>query len=67
VPSGSIIVSLAMFVVVYGIVFSAGIYYINRLLRRGPDHSGTGGDDSSSRRPMSFAQDSGREAIQAGE
>lgn len=67
VPGGSIVVSLVMFVLVYGVVFSAGIYYINRLLRRGPDHSGTGGDDSSSRRPMSYAQDSGREAIQAGE
>ncbi len=46
---------------------SAGIYYINRLLRRGPETTGPGGEDGSSRRPMSFAEDAGREAIQAGE
>ena len=29
--------SLALFVLVYGIVFAMGIYYINRLIARGPD------------------------------
>ncbi len=37
VPGGSIAVSLALFVLVYGVVFSMGIYYINRLIARGPD------------------------------
>src|SRR5437868_14088785 len=29
--------SLALFVLVYGIVFAMGIYYINRLIARGPN------------------------------
>jgi cytochrome d ubiquinol oxidase subunit I len=37
VPGGSIAATLALFVVVYGIVFSMGIYYINRLIHRGPE------------------------------
>jgi cytochrome d ubiquinol oxidase subunit I len=35
VPGGSIAVTLALFVVVYGIVFAMGIYYINRLIAWG--------------------------------
>jgi cytochrome d ubiquinol oxidase subunit I len=37
VPGGSIAVSLALFVVVYGIIFGAGTYYIFRLIRKGPE------------------------------
>jgi len=36
VPSGSLATTLALFVLVYGIVFSVGIYYINRLIAKGP-------------------------------
>jgi cytochrome d ubiquinol oxidase subunit I len=36
VPGASVATSLALFVVVYGIVFSMGIYYINRLIAKGP-------------------------------
>ena len=36
VPGGSIATTLTLFVVVYGIIFSAGIYYINRLINHGP-------------------------------
>jgi cytochrome d ubiquinol oxidase subunit I len=36
VPAANIATSLAMFVVVYGIVFTAGAYYINRLIEKGP-------------------------------
>jgi cytochrome d ubiquinol oxidase subunit I len=36
VPGGSVATTLALFVVVYGIVFSMGIYYINRLIANGP-------------------------------
>lgn len=67
VPGGSVAVTLTMFVLVYGIVFSFGIYYISRLLKRGPEPTGEGSEGSSSRRPMSFAQDAGRDAIQPGE
>jgi cytochrome d ubiquinol oxidase subunit I len=37
VPGGSIAMTLALFVLVYGVVFSIGIYYINRLNNKGPD------------------------------
>jgi cytochrome bd ubiquinol oxidase subunit I len=36
VPGSSIATTLALFVLVYGIVFSMGIYYINRLINTGP-------------------------------
>jgi cytochrome d ubiquinol oxidase subunit I len=36
VPGASVATTLALFVVVYGIVFSMGIYYINRLIAKGP-------------------------------
>jgi len=36
VPAASVAVTLALFVLVYAIVFSIGIYYINRLIVRGP-------------------------------
>ena len=37
VPGGSIATTLALFVLVYGVVFSVGIYYINRLIAKGPE------------------------------
>jgi cytochrome d ubiquinol oxidase subunit I len=33
----AIAVTLALFIVVYGIIFSAGIYFINRLIAKGLD------------------------------
>jgi len=36
VPAASLAGTLALFVVVYGIVFAMGIYYINRLIEAGP-------------------------------
>ena len=36
VPSASILSTLILFVLCYGVVFSAGIYYINRLIANGP-------------------------------
>jgi cytochrome d ubiquinol oxidase subunit I len=40
VPAGSIATTLALFILVYGIVFSFGIYFINRLIARGiPDEA----------------------------
>jgi len=39
VPNASIAVTLALFVVVYGIVFWMGIYYINRLIAQGPSRA----------------------------
>ena len=39
VPGGSVLVSLLLFVLVYGIIFGAGLYYIAKLVRRGPDET----------------------------
>jgi cytochrome d ubiquinol oxidase subunit I len=36
VPSASILSTLVLFVLCYGVVFTAGIYYINRLIAQGP-------------------------------
>jgi cytochrome d ubiquinol oxidase subunit I len=36
VPASGVAVTLALFVIVYGIVFAMGIYYINRLIVLGP-------------------------------
>jgi len=40
VPAATVATTLALFVIVYAIVFAMGIYYINRLIVRGPqeDH-----------------------------
>jgi len=58
VPGGSVLFSLVLFVLAYGVIFGAGIYYIAKLVRAGPeatppieDH--TEGDPS--RRPMEAA------------
>lgn len=72
-PSGAVLVTLILFVIVYLIVFVAGARYINHVLRRGPgvsesgaDHSG-GGEEEGYMRPISAAQPAGRGALQAGE
>jgi cytochrome d ubiquinol oxidase subunit I len=61
VAAGSIATTLALFVLVYGVVFSIGIYYINRLIAKGPDpqleeQEGTG------HRPLA----AGEQALQGG-
>ena len=64
VPAGSIAASLALFVLVYGIVFSGGIYFINRLIERGP--AGRAVEDAAGlpNRPITGATDAGREAFE---
>jgi len=37
VPAGSILTTLVLFVVVYGIIFGAGMFYMIRLARKGPE------------------------------
>ena len=66
----TVLVSLALFVFVYGIVFSAGIYYMNRLINKGPsptDESDIREGTGTPSRPLSGAEGSGRAAIQGGE
>jgi cytochrome d ubiquinol oxidase subunit I len=67
VPGASVAGTLALFVLVYGIVFSMGIYYINRLIAHGmegfavaPPMRGT------PLSPISSASEAAREAVSAG-
>jgi cytochrome d ubiquinol oxidase subunit I len=55
VPGGSVLTTLVLFFVVYGIIFGAGIYYIAQLVRRGPGEIPPvpdAGEGDPSRRPM---------------
>ncbi|WP_034991691.1 cytochrome ubiquinol oxidase subunit I [Beijerinckia mobilis] len=51
----SVMVSLALFIFVYGIVFSAGIYFINRLINKGPVPHVVGAEEGVPSRPLSAA------------
>jgi cytochrome d ubiquinol oxidase subunit I len=65
VAGHAVATSLALFVVVYGIVFSAGIWFINRLIDKGPGGAAVkqpaAGMPS---RPLSGAAAAGREAME---
>jgi cytochrome bd ubiquinol oxidase subunit I len=58
VPGGSVLTSLILFVLVYGIVFGAGLYYIIKLVQRGPDQPTPAleeGEADLSHRPLAAA------------
>jgi cytochrome d ubiquinol oxidase subunit I len=63
VPGGSVATTLALFVLVYGVVFSMGIYYINRLIAKGPPPEDTVPEHALPSRPLSGAHDAGRRAL----
>jgi cytochrome d ubiquinol oxidase subunit I len=63
VPGATIAGTLVLFVLAYGVVFWFGIYYINRLIVWGPSQ-GPAKTRPFSARPISAAQDAGREAMQ---
>jgi cytochrome d ubiquinol oxidase subunit I len=65
VHGASVALTLLLFVLAYGVVFSFGIYYINRLINRGPADVAeeTGGFTAS---PISAAHEAGRKAVQGG-
>jgi len=55
-----------LFIVVYAIVFAMGIYYINRLIVRGPQGHAIASPSGAPGSPLSSAQDAAREAMQPG-
>lgn len=56
VPGSSVATSLALFFVVYGVVFGAGIYYLLRLIDTGPAEVETEREEEgTARRPLSAA------------
>lgn len=64
VASGALLTSLVLFVLVYGVVFAMGIYYINRLIAKGPQGGAVKEpDDGTPSRPLSGAAEAGREMM----
>jgi cytochrome d ubiquinol oxidase subunit I len=58
VLGGKILTSLILFLLVYGVIFGAGLYYISRLVQRGPEPVPPipeEGEADPSRRPMAAA------------
>ncbi len=62
----AVLVSLLLFIFVYGVVFSLGIYYINRLIEKGPEGALVQPEDRVPSRPLSAAQQAAREAFGSG-
>ncbi|MGD9844214.1 MAG: cytochrome ubiquinol oxidase subunit I [Variibacter sp.] len=55
--------TLALFVLVYGVVFGAGIYYINRLIEHGPVGAAVENPKTAGGPPIGAADAAGREAL----
>ena len=64
VPAASLLGTLVLFVVCYGIVFSMGIYYINRLINKGPEGRALQEPEGFPNRPLTGAGDAARDAIE---
>ncbi len=62
VPGTSVAGTLALFVVIYGVVVSMGVYYINRLIHAGPKGEATAAPEGLPNRPLSAAEEAAREA-----
>jgi cytochrome d ubiquinol oxidase subunit I len=66
VTGGAVATTFALFVLVYAIVFSFGIYYINRLISKGIQPGAHEAEIAAGSRPISAAHDAGREALARG-
>jgi cytochrome d ubiquinol oxidase subunit I len=66
VSAASVLTTLVLFVIVYGIVFAMGIYYINRLIVRGPQGQAIEPPHGRPASPLSAATDAAREALRTG-
>jgi len=67
VTFGAVLTSLILFVIVYTLVFSMGIYYINRLIEKGPQGASIHdepADKATPSRPLSAATDAAHEATE---
>ncbi|MFZ0845030.1 MAG: cytochrome ubiquinol oxidase subunit I [Pseudolabrys sp.] len=64
VPGASVATTLALFVLCYGIVFSFGIYYINRLIALGPLGPAVAETGHFGGSPISSTAEAGRQALQ---
>jgi cytochrome d ubiquinol oxidase subunit I len=62
VPGASVATTLALFVFIYGIVFSTGLYFMNRLIERGPKGPVEEKPSGLPSRPLSAAEEEARAA-----
>jgi cytochrome d ubiquinol oxidase subunit I len=59
-----VLTTLLLFIVVYGIVFTMGIHYMNRLINNGPqDHAPPKDEEALPNRPLAAAHEAGRSAL----
>lgn len=64
VSAEAVLTTLVLFVIVYAIVFSMGIYYINRLIEKGPVGAAVAPPEGVPSRPLSAAEEAAHEAIE---
>jgi cytochrome d ubiquinol oxidase subunit I len=64
VSFGAVLFTLILFVLVYSAVFSMGIYYINRLIEKGPAGAAAKPEEGVPSRPLSAATEAAHEAIE---
>jgi len=62
VTAAQVLVSLLLFVLVYFVVFSIGIWYVYRMIRTGP-HAGLPGPETLPNRPLAGGRPEGEEVI----
>ncbi len=61
---GAVLTTLILFIVVYGIVFAMGIYYINRLIEYGPRGTAAETAEGLPSRPLTAAEQAAHDAIE---
>jgi cytochrome d ubiquinol oxidase subunit I len=66
VVAGAVFATLILFVLVYAVVFSGGILYINRMINRGPGVEAPKEEEGVPSRPLSGAEASAREIFGSG-
>ncbi|MFA5900947.1 MAG: cytochrome ubiquinol oxidase subunit I [Hyphomicrobium sp.] len=64
VAFGAVLIGLILFIVVYGIVFSMGIFYINRLIEYGPQGAAAQPSEGVPSRPLAAAESAAHDAIE---
>ena len=65
--TANVAISLALFVLVYCVVFGVGVLYIRRLLQKGPTPAAHAADGALPNRPLSTAQLAARDAFGRGD
>ncbi len=63
VTAGAVLTTLILFILVYSSVFSMGVYFINKLIDKGPGGAAEAPSEGVPSRPLSAAEDATREAI----